>query len=182
MNVRRAGRKRARSRSASRWRGRCNRIAAMRALLAATLLCLTACTSNDPAAHDCHFVSGRPCADGDVCMGAKGDECNYPTCVDGDLFSGAVFCQPGTTEPVPGGPFNCDPATIPGGREGVIIPPNGTCPLGSLYALDPARAAPYLFCVPVAQCAPIPCDPQWNGDGCPADFVCDSGSRTCVAP
>jgi len=100
------------------------------------------------------------------------------------LVSGAVGCGTGVTAPVPGGPFDCDPSLIardPAARGG-FTPPSGPCPIGSLWALDTTRALPYLFCVPVAQCRPIACDPRYAGDGCPADYVCAAATRTCVAP
>lgn len=145
---------------------------------------LAGCGSEDQI-EVCHFASGRPCPSDQLCLGEKGDECRYLSCVQGEIVSGgAIACSAGTTDPQPGGPFNCDPATVahdPDAETG-FTPPNGACPIGSLYALDPARALPYLFCVPVAQCAPIACDPAFAGDGCPADYVCDGASRTCVAP
>jgi hypothetical protein len=135
-----------------------------------------------PQAAVCHFTSGRPCTADHACMGAKGDECNYYACNDGQLLGGAVGCSPGTVEPIAGGPFNCDPASIALTQPGLLTPPNGACPIGSLWALDASREIPYLQCVPLDQCVPIPCDPQWNGDGCPGDYVCDAASSTCVAP
>ncbi len=160
-----------------------------RLVLFTMVLLGAACAAEpEPSIKVCHFASGRPCPADTVCLGSKGNECNYASCDsqdDSDTPVGtAVACAPGETAPVAGGPFNCDPSTI--ARDplegGAFPPPNGVCPLGSLYALDPARASPYLFCVPVEQCEPLPCDPQFAGDGCPADLVCAPASGTCVAP
>jgi hypothetical protein len=60
----------------------------------------------------CHFPSGRPCRADAVCMGRQGGECNYVSCEDGDLRSTAVGCRPAEVAPLPGGPFDCDPAVI----------------------------------------------------------------------
>jgi hypothetical protein len=157
----------------------------MRLLATATLL-LVACTSNDPgqAIEVCHFESGRPCPADTVCLGTQGNECNYFACdVDGQLVGTAIGCQAGTVDPVAGAPFNCDPATLSNdAAPGSITPPQGACPLGALYALDPAQPFPFLFCVPVEQCAPIACDPQFDGDGCPSGYGCSAATRTCAAP
>ena len=129
----------------------------------------------------CHFASGRPCRADEVCLGAKGDECNYYVCQDGALIGGAVACSAGEVPAAPGGPFTCDPSAIeraPG--TGGFVPPPAPCPLGGLWTIDPARGVPYGACVPVAQCAPLPCDPAFAGDGCPADHVCDAATSTCV--
>lgn len=152
------------------------------------LIAFVAGCASDPGSEVevCHFASGRPCPADQLCLGEKGGECQYLSCVQGEIVSGgAVACVAGTTDPqATGAPFNCDPATVPRDpeAESAFTPPNGPCPIGSLYALDPARALPYLFCVPVAQCAPIACDPGFAGDGCPADYGCDGATRTCVAP
>jgi len=150
------------------------------------VLYLFAACSNDPGdeVQVCYFESGRPCPADTICLGPQGTECNYYPCQpDGSIIGSALGCQAGTTDPVAGGPFNCDPATIvreP--AEGGITPPQGGCFLGALRVLDPAFPSfPFRDCVPVSQCAPIACDPQFNGDGCPSGYGCDAASRTCTA-
>jgi hypothetical protein len=159
----------------------------MRSIAVAVLTLLaTACAADDPDGPDaietCHFVSGRPCEPGELCMGTKGGECNYYTCTRDGIVGSAIGCFADEVEPVEGGPFNCDPATVVHtSGETARTPPNGWCPIGSLYALNPESIIPYLFCVPLEQCAPIACDPQWNGDGCPSGYGCDAATETCVA-
>src|SRR5690349_1849565 len=78
----------------------------------------------------CHFESGRPCRADTVCIGIQGAECNYPTCVDGELTQTAAGCGFGEVPPVEGGPFDCDPTLIVR-KPGPYTPPL-PCPLGSL--------------------------------------------------
>lgn len=155
----------------------------MRAVLVLGLI--AAACSNDAGDEVtlCYFESGRPCPADTVCLGPKGDECNYYTCQpDGSIVGTALGCLEGDTEPQPtGAPFNCDPATItrePG--EGGFTPPQGGCFLGALRVIDPSRPVfPFGACVPVEQCLPIACDPRFDGDGCPSGLGCDADSRTC---
>lgn len=152
-------------------------------LIAAVISAAACAGDDDPGAvpAQCHFASGRPCPPGVLCMAPQGDECNYVYCsVEPALVGTAVGCQADTVAPVAGGPFNCDPATVTLPQHSVTPPP-APCPLGGLYALDPARALPFVQCVPVAQCQPIACDPAFAGDGCPSAHRCDAETRTCVA-
>lgn len=158
----------------------------MRALI--LLLVIVGVVGCDGAIEVCHFASGRPCPSDRACLGPQGDECNYYACrpEEGVILGTAIACQAGVTEPVAGGPFNCDPATIAVDR-GLLTPPPAPCPLGSLWSihLPPDTGGVYGHwgrCVPVAQCRPIPCDPAFAGDGCPSDHVCAAATRTCVAP
>ena len=130
-----------------------------------------------PAAEVCHFPSGRPCRDDAVCMGRQGNECNYVSCEEGELRSTAVGCGTAEVAPLPGGPFDCDPAVIVR-TPGSLTPPSFPCPLGSLHRVE--NNTVYGPCVPLAQCKPIACDPDFGGDGCPSTHTCDPSSRTCV--
>ncbi len=154
----------------------------MRALLAFCVL--VACGDSSDEVQVCHFESGRPCPADTVCLGPQGTECNYYVCTsDGSITGTALGCQAGVTDPVSGGPFNCDPATVTREpSEGGITPPQGGCFLGALRVIDPSSSVfPFRECVPVSQCLPIACDPQFNGDGCPSGTTCDAATETCVA-
>lgn len=144
-------------------------------MIAAWMVSLASCASDAPRV--CHFESGRPCAEGDICLGTQGNECSYAACdgESGELFGAPVACLRGTVEPLPGGPFNCDPSDLDFG--GGYLPPRAPCPLGALYSIE---GTTYGACVPVSQCRPLPCDPAYGGDGCPIDYTCDAGSSTCV--
>jgi len=155
----------------------------MRALIASLIL-VAACGDSSDDVQICHFPSGRPCPADTVCLGIQGAECNYYTCTpDGDIVGTALGCLAGDTEPQPGGPFNCDPATVTiEPSQGGITPPQGGCFLGALRVIDPSSSVfPFRECVPISQCLPIACDPQFHGDGCPSGTGCDAASRTCVA-
>jgi hypothetical protein len=127
----------------------------------------------------CHFPSGRPCAAGDICMNVKGSECE-PVLCNGETrrleVGGAAACVPGQTDPVPGGPFDCDPAHLD--FRGGITPPPAPCRIGALFQINGTTYG--MQCVPVSQCLPLPCDPQYSGDGCPSNYACDATTLTCV--
>lgn len=149
----------------------------------ALILLVAACGDSSDAAV-CHFPSGRPCGPGELCLARAGDECNYVTCADGALQSTAVACQAGTTAPVAGGPFVCDPAQVALAQAGTLTPPPAPCPLGSLYALTVTDqfvgGGQFVQCVPLSQCQPIACDPAYAGDGCPTGYGCDATLRQCT--
>ncbi len=140
-------------------------------LFVAWMAALAACRD---APRVCHFESGRPCVEGEICLGTRGAECGYVACLEGGLGGSLPGCSRGTVEPVADGPFDCDPANLE--LDG-YLPPPAPCPLGALYSIEDGF---YGRCVPVSQCLPLPCDPAYGGDGCPIDYVCDAASSTCV--
>jgi hypothetical protein len=123
----------------------------------------------------CHFPSGRPCVEGDICIGMQGNECNYVFCDPrtGGVFGTAVGCGRGKFDTTPAGPFDCDPALV---QYEAYRPPM-PCPLGGLYTIQNGG---WGTCVAVSNCKPLPCNPAYKGDGCPSDYVCDATSSTCV--
>jgi hypothetical protein len=150
--------------------------------IASFTLALAACNGGDdidpppdgegPTA--CLFPSGRPCGQQEVCLGTRGNECNYAYCTgDYMLQSSAVFCTADTVA-LTGGSYNCDPDSL----TIAFAPPPSPCPLGALYSIVDGR---WGTCVPVSECAPLPCDARYGGDGCPSNYGCDSTSSTCVA-
>ncbi|MEZ4404561.1 MAG: hypothetical protein R3B06_31360 [Kofleriaceae bacterium] len=144
------------------------------ATVAALALTAACSAAPDPAA-TCAFPSGRPCPPGQACLASPGDECNYVACIDGELLGTAVACS---AEPIPstgGGPYDCDPASVPVTTG--LLPPPAPCPLGGLYTIERGF---FRTCVPVEECAPLPCDPAYGGDGCPSSYTCAPASRTCV--
>jgi hypothetical protein len=145
-------------------------------VIAAWTVSLAACAGEEPRV--CHFPSGRPCVEGEICLGEQGLECGYVYCEPdtGSLAASAPgACFPGPTPEQPGGPFDCDPGNLD--LDG-YLPPSAPCPLGALWSIENGF---YGRCVPVTQCLPLPCDPRYGGDGCPSDYVCDAASSTCVS-
>jgi len=130
----------------------------------------------DAAPVVCHFQSGRPCVEGDICLGPQGGECNYAFCdpMSDDILGTAVACMRGQIDTTPAGPFDCDPALL---QYQGYLPPPAPCPLGALYTIQNGA---WGNCVAVSNCKPLPCNPAYGGDGCPIDYVCDAASSTCV--